>query len=229
MKMTKSLTCTLAATAIAASAAFAPVANAEVSASVGVANMYLWRGYDLGDGSAAVSGDITVSGAGFYAGIWGTSGDDSLGSEYDLYVGWGGEFGPVSVDLSVLSYVYPDATYDTLIDPLFAYIPARDDTVGDLSEAILSVGIGPVAVTYYDNIAGGPGYSYYTIAGSIGDFGILVGQHHNDGGENDDPVHLDLSYSYNDNLSFTISKFIEDEEGVDDNMQFLVSYSLPIE
>ncbi len=236
MKISKTLSSILAVAAIAATASFAPAASAEVSASAGVANMYLWRGYDLGDGSAAISGDLNVSGSGFYAGIWGSSGDSGLGSEYDLYTGWGGEFGMFTVDISVWTYVYPDGSRqeslfvetDAPATGTASGVTTRDDTVGDLSEAILSVGVGPVAVTYYNNIAGLSGYTYYTIGAEFGAFSVLAGQHHNDGGKNDDPAHLDLSYAYNDNLSFTVSKIVSDELTGDDNMNFVVSYSLDI-
>ena len=74
--------------ALLSGAVLMPAANAaapEVSASVGVANMYLWRGYDLGDGDAAISGDLKAThDSGAYAGIWASSGDASWGTEYDL-------------------------------------------------------------------------------------------------------------------------------------------------
>jgi uncharacterized protein (TIGR02001 family) len=54
-------------------------AEVEVSASATVASMYLWRGKDLGNGAAAVSGDLTVSASGAYAGVWTSSGDTSWG------------------------------------------------------------------------------------------------------------------------------------------------------
>ncbi len=225
MKLTKKLTTTIAASAIVATMSFAPVANAELGASVSVANMYLWRGFDLGDGSAAVSGDIVLSGAGFYGGVWASSGDDALGSEYDLFVGYGGEVGIFSYDLSVWNYNYPDAGLNG------AGFGAQDGTAGELSEAILSLGLGPVSLTYYDNIAGGSGYTYITLGATFGAFSVTLGQHSDElvGISGEKPTHLDLSYAYNDNVSFTVSKFIADEDFVDDDAQFVVSYSLPIE
>lgn len=196
----------------AGSIAVAPVALAEVSASVAVASTYLWRGYDLGSGTPAVSGDITVSEGGFYAGVWGSSGDEALGTEYDLYAGWGGEFGGLSVDLSVWNYIYP--TGDAELD------------FGDASEVILGLGFGPVSFTYYDNVAGGSGYEYYTLGAGFGSFSATLGLHDNPEGE--DPMHLDISYAYNDNLSFTISQLVEDEDEGDD-LKFVVSYSLPLD
>ncbi|NHN38618.1 histidine kinase [Pseudomaricurvus alcaniphilus] len=226
MNKVTQLAAAVALTAGAISAA--PVAMAaETSASVAVASSYLWRGFDLGSGTPAVSGDITVSEGGFYAGVWGSSGDDLNGTEYDLYAGWGGEFSGLSVDLSVWNYIYPtgpNASQERGPTPGFA----------DLSEVILTLGFGPVSFSYYDNIAGGSGYEYYTLSGSYGKFSATLGFHDAEVGAfvDDvelDPVHLDVSYSYNDNLSFTLSQVIEDDEVPGDELKFVVGYSLPLD
>ena len=75
--------------------------------------------------------------------------------------------------------------------------------------------------------APGEDYSYFTASASFKAFGILIGRH--DMEEGDDPVHLDLSYAYNDRLSFTVSKFIADEDAIEHDANFLVSYSFPLE
>ncbi|MDO6423300.1 TorF family putative porin [Saccharophagus degradans] len=227
MNSTKKLLATAVAASTMAVAAMAPVANAEVSASVGVASTYLWRGYDLGSGTPAVSGDLNFSQSGFYTGIWGSSGDTLNGSEFDLYIGYGGEVGDFSYDLSIWSYVYPGTPEGAEIG------------VGDLMEGVISLGYGPVAFTYYENLEGGDGYNYMTLGAGIEKFSVLVGQH---SGDLDESTHLDLSYAYNDNLSFTLSTILssndgdtyindEDEEDmivVDGDVKFVVSYSLPI-
>lgn len=228
---------TLLAAAVAASALSAPAAfsEVEVSASAAVANMYLWRGFDLGDGSAAVSGDVTVSMAGAYAGIWASSGDSALGNEYDLYVGYGLEAGGFTVDLSLWNYNYSDAPSDSG--------RPGNDTTGELSEVILSVGYGPVAVTYYDNVAGASDYSYLTVGAEYGQFSALLGMTDSDKVSatdydngltsltDNDYMHLDLSYAYNDNFSLTLSKIIDDgaedtDAEKDDDLQVVVAYSL---
>lgn len=214
---------TLLATAVAASSAMVAVpASAELGASVSLATAYLWRGQDLGNGSPAISGDIVYSTGGAYGGVWGSSGDDSLGNEYDLFVGYGAEFGDVSVDLSVWNYIYPDAGNGDGFG-------ASSDTFGDLSEVILSVGLGAFSLTYYDNIAGANGYEYITLGASFGAFGVTYGTTSNEDDAND-YSHLDISYAFNDTVSFTLSQVIDqdDNEGVDDDLNFVVSYSLPI-
>lgn len=228
MKFTKSLLATAAA-ALASASLFAPVANAEVSASVGVANMYYWRGLDLGTGDPQVSGDLKFSESGFYAGAWGGSGDSASGTEYDLYVGYGNTIGDIfKYDFSLWTYSYPSvAEYgddpSTLIVESDAYLDPANEP-GELSEAVLTLGAGPVSVTYMDNIAGGTGYWYATISATFDKFTILYGKHESKYG-----AHVDLSYAYNDRLSFKIGKVVDDEDGtVDDDVKFIASYSLPL-
>ncbi|RLU00837.1 MAG: histidine kinase [Ketobacter sp.] len=206
--------------AVAGAMTVAPAANAEVSAAVGIANMYLWRGFDLGTGDAQVSGDLSYSSSGFYTGVWAASGDGAWGSEYDLYAGYGAEFGGVSVDLSVWTYTY--ANYETFNDP------------GELSDAVLSLGFAGFSVTGYDNIAGGSGNAYYTISYGYDAFSILVGHHDirgdfgwSDDIADDDMTHVDLSYAYNDNLSFTVSQQVDQEQD-NGKPKVVVSYSLPL-
>lgn len=211
-----SLLAVLSGAALMAPAAYA---GAEVSASAGVANMYLWRGIDLGDGDAAISGDLKVThDSGAYAGIWGSSGDASWGTEYDLYAGWGGKVGNLDVDASLWTYAYPD----------------KDDTVdgdiapGELVDAVVSVGSGPVNVTLYESLEGDDDneYRYVTAKYTKDKYSAMYGQHMYDEGAS--PGHIQLGYQYNDNLSFAVSQFVVDNDEVDDNPKFLVSYSLPL-
>ena len=216
MKFSKKLLVSSIAASAMAFSALAPVANAEVSASVGVANMYYWRGLDLGNGDPAVSGDINVSANGLYAGVWGSSGDAVLGQEYDLYLGYGGEAGGFSYDVSVWNYNYPSATDANGLD-------ASPD-IGDLTEVVGSVGFGPVTATYYHGVQDLEDYWYATLEASFDKFSIKYGLHEHD------LAHVDLSYAYNDNLSFMLGKVVDDvDEAFDDDLKFVVSYSLPIE
>jgi len=220
MKFTKKAMCScVAAVAMTASGLMisGQAAAVEVSASAAVASSYLWRGYDLGSGTPAVSGDLSASAGGAYAGIWGSSGDTAAGTEYDLFAGYGVELGAFTFDISVWNYNYPTTSTLSAGNPSTRF--------GDLTEVVLSVGTGPVTLSYYDNVAGASGYEYWTLGADFNKFSVLLGLHDNPSG--DDPVHLNLSYAHNENLSFTISQFISDEPD-DDNMKFIVSYSLPI-
>ena len=218
----KKLTQAIALAGVMAAAVPAVQAEVEVSASAAVANMYLWRGQDLGNGAAAVSGDLTVSSGGAYAGVWTSSGDTELGQEYDLYLGYGGEAGDFSYDISAWTYVYSG---DDAVN-------GRGNTF-ETSDLIISGAYGPVSASYYYVLAGNDDYSYFTLGAEAGAFSATLGQA-DDGDEN--YTHLDLSYAYNDNISFTLSKVVdqsldidEDAGAVDEDTKVVVSYSLPIE
>lgn len=213
----------------------APAAHADVAATVGASNMYYWRGFDLGGGSA-ISADVKYSESGFYAGAWTSSGDGTNGTEYDLYSGYGLTAGDFKADLSVVSYNYPSAA-----EPL---------APGDYTEAVLALGYGPVTATYYKSISAKQGalsdnsYAYATLAVVLDKFSLKYGIHMSDFTDDvvdeDDEIisksmdgvaHLDLSYAYNDKLSFTIGKVIENNkaESQPDEANFVVNLSLPIE
>ncbi|MBK8132129.1 MAG: histidine kinase [Gammaproteobacteria bacterium] len=209
----------------------APTAQAEgtLSASAAVSNMYLWRGIDLGDGSPAVSGDIKYSIGGAYAGIWMSSGDDTLGNEYDYFVGWGTGANDFIFDISLWNYNYSD---NGLAGNGFN---VSDDTTGELSEIITTIGWKTIKLSYYDNIAGATGYEYWTLSAGIDKFSATLGFHDPDGSNTNDMTHLNLTYSFNDRISFTASKVIDQDFGkndpgaTDEDLLFALTYSLPIE
>lgn len=208
MNMKQKLLAGAVAASAMASAALAPVAHAEVSASVGAANMYYWRGFDLGNGDPAVWGDINVSSNGFYGGMWASSGDATAGTEYDLYAGYGAEAGGFSYDVSLWTYAYPS----TEVSP------------GDLVEAIVGVGYGPVSVTYYHGLEDLDEYWYTTVGVAAGDFSFTYGVHETD------YAHFDIGYAYNENLSFTLGLVADDVDGTEnDEAKFVVGFSIPIE
>ena len=214
------------AIALSAMAGFSvPAAHAEVSAAIGAANMYYWRGLDLGAGDPQIWGDLKVSGSGFYGGVWAGSGDAAMGQEYDLYVGYGNAVGDFKFDISVWSYSYPkpSATAE-LVDGEIEYVSADPLSPGDLVEAVVMVGYGPIAFTYYENLEGADDYNYMTLAGTFGDFTVKYGVHE------DDLSHVDLTYAYNDKLSFTVGKVVDDVDGsYNDEAKFVVGFALPIE
>lgn len=201
-------------------------AEVEVSASAAVANMYLWRGINLGStgedsGNAvpAVSGDVVVSAAGAYAGVWTSSGDSAAGQEYDIFAGYGGEAGDLSYDLSIWTYVYPDGG-------------ESNGTFADNSEVILGLGFKDASVGIYKQVGNEVDNDnmYYTVGYGFGPISATYGMA--DGAaEDSDYSHLDVSYAHNDNLSFTLSKIVseEEEDTYDTDTKVVVSYSLPIE
>jgi len=207
-------------------------AEVEVSASAAVSNMYLWRGQNLGsvtDGNGntsatpAISGDLSVSASGAYAGVWTSSGDALNGQEYDLYLGYGLEAGGVEIDLSYWTYIYPSTTLD---DPT------------DLHEIIASVSAAGASLGVYYNLDQdedeGTDYIYTTLGYGYDAFSITYGMTSYSDTEDSDWAHVDLGYAYNDNISFTYSQIVsadldEDEGGLDRSPNFVATYSLPIQ
>lgn len=222
MKMKQKLIAS--AIALSAMAGFAvPAAHADVAATVSASNMYYWRGFDLG-GGAALTADVNVSSNGFIAGVWTSSGDGTLGTEYDLYAGYSGTAGDFTYGLSLVSYNYPTLGADAIAP-------------GDYVELIPTIGYGPLKFTYYDAIAadhdplGDKGYSYATVELTFDKFAFKYGQHMlKDGGSGtmDGVSHLDATYKYNDKLSFTLGKIVDDNDAVDSELNFVVTLSLPI-
>lgn len=233
MKMKQKLVAGAIALSAMAGFSLPAVHAAEVAASVGASNMYYWRGFDLG-GGAALIGDINVSSNGFIAGLWTSSGDDASvdglgGTEYDIYVGYSGSAGDFSYGVSVVSYVYPTLGEETEEGAPSAVKP------GEYVEVIPFIGYGPFKVTYYDAVVADHApladedYSYVTAELNFEKFGFKYGQHMDDVGVVDGISHIDATYKYNDKLSFTVGKIIDDNDGaVDDEVNVVVTLSLPI-
>lgn len=231
--------------------AAAGAANAEVSGSMAIASSYHWRGFDLGSGTPAISGELKYTAGGFYAAAWASSGDTAAGTELDLYLGYGGSVGDFRYDISYISYIYPTGGYRAV------------ESYGDFAEVIGKVGYGPVTVFLNYNVAGASksdylngvaryafaegDYMYYGISGSFGPFTATLAHHDEKvwNGTDDfvsasksapgvtgDATHLDLSYAYNDNLSFTVSGILDSKFGPDSGTsepkpKLVVAYSVP--
>ncbi len=233
-KMNEKLLAGVLAVSALAGSMMTSVAHADVNASVGAASAYYWRGFDVGSGDAAVWGDLkATSDVGIYGGIWTSSGWYSptaglLGTEYDLYLGYGTKVGDFGIDISYWSYIYPEVEL----------------AAGDLTEIVLALSYGPVAFTYYDNQEGSAGdYTYMTLAATMDKFTVKYGTHAEDdvelspgvfGSIYDGYSHLDFTYAYSDKLSFTLGNVIDNAQvaGADvypEDAKFVVNYTFPLE
>jgi uncharacterized protein (TIGR02001 family) len=240
--------------------AVAGAANAEVSGSMGIASSYHWRGFDLGSGTPAVSGELKYSTAGFYAALWGSSGDTTGGTELDAYAGYAGSAGAFSYDVSLISYMYPTGAFKA------------EETFGKFAESVVKLGFGPVGFSWNHNLAGASKgdfydcttvgdncryafaqgkYDYFTLSAKFGAFSALIGHHmekdwtYKGGfaksnvktekvsklapGVTGDATHLDLTYAYNDNLSFTLSGILDSkfDNDTEPKPKLVVSYAVP--
>jgi len=202
------------ASLVSASALTAQVANAEVSASADLSNIYLWRGQNLSAGGAGViSGSLDYANeSGLYAGVWGSSGDTGLGSETDLYVGFAGEAGSVGYDLGYVTYLYPG-----------------EDDIDDAAEVYASVSVDMFSAIVYMPTDSDLDYTYVALGAEAGDFSFTLGA--NTGTDASDYTHGDVTYAYNDKISFTYSQILSEDtdDTYDMGGQFAVNYSLPIE
>lgn len=236
MKMKQKLIASAIAVSAIAGFAIPSAQAAEVAASVSAANMYYWRGFDLGGGAALIA-DVNVSESGFIAGVWTSSGDSATdglgGTEYDLYVGYSGSVGDFTYGVSVVSYIYP-----TLGEKVDDETPSAVKP-GEYVEVIPTVGYGPLKVTYYDAVAAehaplaDDSYSYVTAELIFEKFAIKYGQHAQDYAETgtlDGVSHLDVTYKFNDKLSFTVGSVLEanDLDEQDKELNFVATLSLPI-
>jgi uncharacterized protein (TIGR02001 family) len=222
--MTKLSQAIALATAMTAGLVATTTTQADVSASVGVASSYLWRGQNLGNGDAALSGSLDYAfESGLYTGAWVSSGDVALGTEYDLYVGFAGEAGGIGYDIGYMGYIYPSQSEE-------AVGADASDELGDVGDIYLNLSLADVSLTtnFSDN---GSDYVYNTLGYGMGSVSGLIGV--NTDLEDDGKsayTHIDVSYAYNDNVSFTVSKIVAQSDGTSAaSPEFVVSYSLPIE
>lgn len=222
MKSLRTVRYSLLAAAVAGGAMFSAPALAGVSATAGVANLYLWRGLNLGGGAPVVMGSLDYGhDSGVFAGVWGSSaGPDQ---EVDLYVGYAYSSDAFGFKVTAYDYSYPRSGTGA---------GAGDDVGGDLQEVALNVtasgffadvivGAGDLEDTSYADV----GYTYEKFTGKLGYMMT------DDVTPDSNYSHADLTYAYNERLSFTVSGIVaEDDAGPDDtDALFVVSYVLPLE
>jgi len=191
----------------------ATVAQAEVSATLGAANMYLWRGQNLTPNEPQIHGSLDYSNGGFYAGAWMTNEGVAGSYETDLYLGYGGEIGDFGYDISYWNYLYPQVA------------GSLSDT--NAADFVIGLSYGPVTFTAYLGADSDTTKDdYYTLSGDVGKFSLLYGAYKGDGAnDGSDYDHFQVGYNFNDNITFTVSKASDDGAGVDTDPLFVVGYT----
>ncbi len=207
------------------------LASADLSASISASNLYLYRGDNLSGSSPQVSGSLDYSHeSGAYAGIWGSS-EGSSGTEYDLYVGFSGEVSGFGYDINFTSYEYPGSE-----DPV---------KFGSFSELILTFSFAGASLGIADNLQGlgsegctndasgeTCAYYYYSLGYETDMFGATLGiwDYEEDNATDDlNRTHLDLSFFANEELTFTLSQFVDAPDGAEDDLLFVVNWSKTFE
>ena len=132
------------ATTLAISGLAVPViANADLSANIGVHSKYLLRGiFDENNGTADQGGFDWSNDSGFYLGYWGsnlgytyqadpgaTPLTSSVGFENDFYAGFSGKAGDVGYDIGLIQYYYLNVD-DSDLTELTAKATMGDGYVG---------------------------------------------------------------------------------------------------
>lgn len=212
----------LLACSVLASTLCGAQAQAEISAQIDLANLYLFRGINMSQsGSPMVAGALDYAhSSGLYAGVWSTSGDDGAGIEMDYYLGFGGELGGLGYDLSYLNYYYPSQK-----GKAGAIVDFND--YAELTLALSFKGVDfSVTAPSKDDVAGDYlyytlGYGYQAVSATLG-----INAHEN---KANSYSHLDVAYQFNDNLSFVLSQVLDTGQGSVLNTATLwqVNYSLP--
>ena len=117
------LTGALIASPIVAKAAW------EGSANIGLTSDYVFRGISQTDENPAIQGGFDLAhDSGFYVGTWASNvdfnegTDDDADMELDVYVGFAGEAGDFSYDVSLLRYIYPGSETDFDYNELLAKV-----------------------------------------------------------------------------------------------------------
>lgn len=96
---------------ITATVLASPAALAGVTANVGVASEYLFRGIPQTNGAAVQGGLDLATDAGLYVGTWASNvnfGGAENGNEVDVYGGFTRTFGSVGLDVGAIGYLYSE-------------------------------------------------------------------------------------------------------------------------
>jgi uncharacterized protein (TIGR02001 family) len=227
MKSLRTVRYSLIAAAVAGAAVVSTPAFAGVSATAGVASLYLWRGQNLGGGTPVVSGSLDYGhDSGIFAGVWGSSGDTTNGHEIDLYAGYGYSSDAMSFKVTAYDYTYPRGALQGALQEVVLSFGAS----GAFVDVI--VGMGDFEEANYVDF----GYTMDKITGKVGMMmaddtmctpaAIAAGLSCN-------YTHVDVTYAYNKNLSFTVSGVADADDGaavagIEDPL-FVVSYALPLD
>ncbi|MFV2055195.1 MAG: TorF family putative porin [Thiohalomonadales bacterium] len=208
-----------------------PAVSAEVTAGIGIANMYLWRGVNEGaQNSAAGGGQAQVSGElsaklenGAYATAW-LSSSGIGGSETDIIIGYAATNADIDWDVSYVTYLYPGAglTDDNGETQYGLFDTNVAEIVGSIAYVGFSAGLYVNVDNNYDDDI------YLTLGYEWSKYSVTFGQWFRDKSSGDEYSHLTLSYAATDALSFTVNKAFTDKSrqqgGVENDPLFQVSY-----
>ncbi len=226
-KLSIAMSLVLAGSALSTTAMAEEVMGLELSANVALTSNYIWRGYTLSDDDFAIQGGFDAAhSSGVYAGVWASSIDQYNDSEIELdtYIGWGGEVGPVGVDVGWVRYWYPGEASPS--------VETDEYHVGVSTEAG-PVGLG-VTYNYSPDYFGADDNDYWDFSAEmpVADFTLAAHYGINDGDESVAAGGVD----YDDwsvgastelgGFGFDLTYMDSDMTGADDLWSFTISKSL---
>jgi uncharacterized protein (TIGR02001 family) len=94
-----------------AAALASPAAFADVTANIGVASEYMFRGIPQTNGAAVQGGLDFTTASGLYVGTWASNvnfGGGENGNEFDVYGGFTTTFGSFGLDVGAIGYIYSE-------------------------------------------------------------------------------------------------------------------------
>jgi uncharacterized protein (TIGR02001 family) len=152
------------------------LAHAEITANVALTTDYVWRGTSQTLEDPAIQGGFDYAHAsGLYVGVWGSNVDfgegDSADLEFDVYGGFGGEFGGgIGYDIGLIYYAYPGTAPGVDYDWLEVY--------GSLSYSYFTLALNYSSDVFnsgedglYINLSGEyPINDTFSISGGIGNY-----------------------------------------------------------
>jgi uncharacterized protein (TIGR02001 family) len=90
---------------------------ADFTGTLAATSEYMFRDIETSEG-AAVQGSLNYEhDTGFYASVWGSNIDETLGSiEVDVYGGWKGDLGGVGVEVGATQYLFSQTNEDVVLE-----------------------------------------------------------------------------------------------------------------
>lgn len=190
------------------------LAEAPLTANIGVTSNYIWRGVTQSNDISAVSGGIDYAHkSGAYVGIWASNLDGGQ-YEQDLYAGYGFDAGPVGLDVGYIKYMYPVGTAQADFDEIYV----------NASYNIFSAGLALTTSTE----AGGQDSDTYMYVGVEFEvkkdltIGLTYGDYDFDNPASTDYSHIQVSLSKGD---FTMAYDDNDTAGAGGDARLSVSWS----
>lgn len=191
------------------------LAQAELSANVGVTTNYVFRGLTQTDDGPAIQGGLDYNldlnqNVGLYAGVWGSNVEDNAGNdgfEYDLYAGF--QFGFAK---------------DAKFDVGFILYEYTDDNFADAEEIYVGATFKGFSAYYYDGEVDNNDYSYIDLRYTLPlpeDFFLTLHYGRFDNGFDADDIGVRASkemWDINWSLAFTSY----DRDNYDENNLFLM-------